>query len=176
MRMPDKLLRLVACVFMSVRCPSIHMCMCFSMRSDKILISRKIQPLVSTAFKPLLLRSKVTDIGSRVKGQSSLSTLYRCKCYTSWYHLGSLFPPPSKHHSGRVWSDSKGLLTFLGSLYKEVAKPTPGTLVYLFERQTARILFSSFQKHCVLNLECKILSQEPSDSFILYFNVTFHGK
>ena len=33
---------------------------------------------------------------------------------------------------------SKGLLTFLGSLYKEVAKTTSGTLVYLFERQTIR--------------------------------------
>ena len=32
----------------------------------------------------------------------------------------------------------KGLLTCLGSLYKEVAKTTPGTLVYRFERQTAR--------------------------------------
>ena len=32
----------------------------------------------------------------------------------------------------------KGLLTFLGSLYKEVAKTTSGTLVYRFERQTAR--------------------------------------
>ena len=31
----------------------------------------------------------------------------------------------------------KGLLTFLGSLYKEVAKTTSGTLVYRFERQTA---------------------------------------
>ena len=32
----------------------------------------------------------------------------------------------------------KGLLTFLASLYKEVAKTTSGTLVYRFERQTAR--------------------------------------
>ena len=32
----------------------------------------------------------------------------------------------------------KGLLTFLGSLYKEVTKTTSGTLVYRFERQTAR--------------------------------------
>ena len=69
----------------------------------------------------------------------------------------------------------KGLLTFLDSLYKEVAKITPGTLVYRFERQTARKK-SSFQKHCVLNLECTNLFQEPSDSFILYFNVIFHGK
>ena len=70
----------------------------------------------------------------------------------------------------------KGLLTFLGSLYKEVAKTTPGTLVYRFERQTARKKKKSFQKHCVLNLECRILSQERSNSFILYFNVIFHGK
>ena len=32
----------------------------------------------------------------------------------------------------------KGLLTSLGSLYKEVATTTLGTLVYRFERQTAR--------------------------------------
>ena len=32
----------------------------------------------------------------------------------------------------------KGLLTFLGSLHKQVAKTTSGTLVYRFERQTAR--------------------------------------
>ena len=32
----------------------------------------------------------------------------------------------------------KGLLTFLGSFYKKVVKTTPGTLVYRFERQTAR--------------------------------------
>ena len=32
----------------------------------------------------------------------------------------------------------KGLLTLLGSLNKEVAKTTSGTLVYRFERQTAR--------------------------------------
>ena len=75
-----------------------------------------------------------------------------------------------------VWFQ-KGLLTFLGSLYKEVAKTTRVTLVYRFESQTARKKsISSFQKHCVLNLECRILSQEPSDSFILYFNVIFHGK
>ena len=50
----------------------------------------------------------------------------------------------------------KGLLTFLGSLYKEVAKTTSGTLVYRFERQTARENISSFEKHCVLDLECRI--------------------
>ena len=70
----------------------------------------------------------------------------------------------------------EGLLTFLGSLYKEGAKTTPGTLVYLFERQRPEKNISSFQKHGVLNLECRILSQKPSDSFILHFNVIFHEK
>ena len=42
------------------------------------------------------------------------------------------------HHYGVV---PKGLSTFLGSLYKEVAKTTSGTLVYRFERQTARKRF-----------------------------------
>ena len=60
----------------------------------------------------------------------------------------------------------KGLLASLDSLYKEIPKTTSGTLVYLFERQTARELFSSFEKHCVLDLECRIVSQEPSDSCI----------
>ena len=69
----------------------------------------------------------------------------------------------------------KGLLTFLGSLYKEVTKTTSGTLVYRFKRQTARKI-SSFEKHSVLHLECRILSQEPSDSCILYLNIIFHGK
>ena len=68
----------------------------------------------------------------------------------------------------------KGLLFFLGSLYKEVAKTTSGTLVYRFERQTARRKISSFEKHYVLKFECRTLSQEPSDSCILYFNVIFH--
>ena len=54
----------------------------------------------------------------------------------------------------------KGLLTFLGSLYKEGTKTTSGTLVYRFGRQTTRKNISSFQKHCVINLECRILSQE----------------
>ena len=57
----------------------------------------------------------------------------------------------------------KGLLTFLGSLYKEGAKTTSGILVYRFERQTARKKKkkkSSLQKHCVPNLECRILSHE----------------
>ena len=35
---------------------------------------------------------------------------------------------------------------------------------------------SSFEKHCVLDLVKRVLSQEPSDSCILYFNVEFHGK
>ena len=52
----------------------------------------------------------------------------------------------------------KGLLTFLGSVYKDVAKTTSGTLVYRFERQTARKNISSFDKHCVLDLECRLLS------------------
>ena len=70
----------------------------------------------------------------------------------------------------------KGLLTFLGSLYKEVPKTTSRILVYPGERRTARKMFSSFEKHSILDLECRILSQEPPDSCILYFNVIFHGK
>ena len=36
---------------------------------------------------------------------------------------------------------AKGLLTFLGSLYKEVAKTTSEILVYVFERQNATKIF-----------------------------------
>ena len=67
------------------------------------------------------------------------------------------------------------LFTFLGSLQKKAAKTTSGTLVYRFQRQTTRQRKKkSFEKHCVLDLG--FLSQEPSDSCILYFNVIFHGK
>ena len=49
------------------------------------------------------------------------------------------------------------VLTFLGSLYKEVAKTASGTLVYRFERQTASKNISSFEKHDVFDLEYRIL-------------------
>ena len=47
----------------------------------------------------------------------------------------------------------EGLLTFLGSLYKEVSKTASGTLVYRLERQTARKKKknSSSEKHCLLD-------------------------
>ena len=48
-------------------------------------------------------------------------------------------------------------VNFLGSLYKEVAKTTFGNLVNCFERQTAPPKKnSSFEKHCVLDLEFRI--------------------
>ena len=78
-------------------------------------------------------------------------------------------------HKPCSWSGSKRVANFPWCLYKEVAKTTSGTLMYRFERQTAR-KNSSFEKHCVLDLDCRILSQEPSDCCILYFNVIFHGK
>ena len=65
-----------------------------------------------------------------------------------------------------VWSGSKRVVNFLGSLDKEVAKTTSGTLVYRFK-------ISSFEKHCVLDLECRIFSQKPSDNCILYFDIIF---
>ena len=46
-----------------------------------------------------------------------------------------------KFHHAPMGLVPKGLLTFLSSLYKEVAKTTPGTLVYRFERQTVRKVF-----------------------------------
>ena len=71
----------------------------------------------------------------------------------------------------------KRWLTFPGSFYKEVAKTTSGALVYRFERQTSKKnKFFLRKKHSVLELECRILSQESSDSCILYFDIIFHGK
>ena len=63
--------------------------------------------------------------------------------------------------------------------WKEVAKTTSGTSVYRFEktnRQKKKEKKSSFEKHCVFDLECRILYQKPSDSCVLYFNVIFHGE
>ena len=70
----------------------------------------------------------------------------------------------------------KGLLTFLGSLYKEVAKLLPELWCIASRDKPQEKMFSSFEKHCVLDLECRILSQEPSVSCVLFFNVMFHGK
>ena len=99
-----------------------------------------------------------------------------CSLATTWERRGwkpfTLTLQISENTYGVV---PKGLLTFLGSLYKEIAKTTSGSFVYRFERQTAR-KNASFEKHCVIDLECKILSQEPSDSCILYFNVIFRGR
>ena len=80
-----------------------------------------------------------------------------------------MFPVRSNKLYGVV---AKGLLTLFGSFYKEVAKTTPGTLVFRFERQTARkkVLPS---RNTVSSI--RMLSQEPSDSFIFYFNVILHG-
>ena len=47
----------------------------------------------------------------------------------------------------------KGFLTFLGSLYKEVAKLLPDFCVTLRETNRQKNV-SSFEKHRVLDLEC----------------------
>ena len=60
------------------------------------------------------------------------------------HYLMGFFP----HNSVLYTVVPKGLLTFLGSLYKEVLKTTLATLVYCFQRQTARKKISSFQKQC----------------------------
>ena len=79
------------------------------------------------------------------------------------WDLLSIFLKPEEgdiFYTTRLWSVSKGLLTFLGSLYKEVAKTTSGTLLYRLERQTTRNKnISSFEKRSVLYLECKILKK-----------------
>ena len=53
------------------------------------------------------------------------------------------------------------------SLYKGVAKTASGNLVSRFERQTARK--KSIQKHWFLDSECRTLSQEPSNNWIVVF-------
>ena len=83
------------------------------------------------------------------------------------------FCQSDKHRYGVV---QNGLLTFLGSLYKEVAKLLPEFWCIASRDKPPEKNISSFKKHCVLDLECRILSQEPSDRCILYCNVIFHGK
>ena len=70
----------------------------------------------------------------------------------------------------------KQLLAFPGSLYKEDVKTTSGTLVYRFERQTAWKKISSFKKRCVLDLERRILSQEPSAAFCILMSYFMESK
>ena len=55
------------------------------------------------------------------------------RSYVSWLEVDCLSPELSPY--GVV---PKGLLTFLGSLYIDVATTISGTLVYHFVRQTAR--------------------------------------
>ena len=75
-----------------------------------------------------------------------------------------------------LWSGAKRVVNFPCSLYKKGVKTTPGTWYIALRDKPPEKNISSFQKHFVLNLECRILFQVPSDSFILYFNVIFHGK
>ena len=72
----------------------------------------------------------------------------------------------------------KGLLTFLGSLHKGVAKLLPKVWCIASRDKPPEKKKSSFEKHCDLDLECRcrILSKEPSDGCILYSNVKFHEK
>ena len=69
----------------------------------------------------------------------------------------------------------KGSLTFLGSLLQRSRENYSRNFGLSF-RETNRQKKFLPSKNSVLNLECRILSQEPSDSCILYFNVTLHGK
>ena len=87
----------------------------------------------------------------------------------------SFFAPPD-FRSCLYGVVPKGLLALPGSLYKEVAKTTSGTLCVSLRETNRQNKKSSFEKHCILDLECRILSKEPSDSCILYFKVIFHGK
>ena len=61
------------------------------------------------------------------------------KCWSHRKLPSIRYGTPSKHHKlfASYGVVPKGLLTFLGSLYKEVSKTTPGILVYRFERKTA---------------------------------------
>ena len=64
----------------------------------------------------------------------------------------------------------------MGSLYKEVAKTTSGTLVYRFKRQTERKENFPSKNTESSTENVGFSSQEPSDGCILYFNVIFPGK
>ena len=97
----------------------------------------------------LITSSKVVCLGAHAPSLKLNTTERKQHVFRHFPHVyriyfcvvGILSPPPRPTlllgplACGVV---SKGLLTFLGSLYKEVAKTTSGTLVYRFEKQTAR--------------------------------------
>ena len=71
----------------------------------------------------------------------------------------------------------KGLLTLLGSLYKEVAKTTSATLVFRFERQTARKKIFLLSKNTVFSTyNIGFYLRNLQIASVCIFSVVFHGK
>ena len=79
-------------------------------------------------------------------------------------------------HLCSLWSDSKRVVNFpWSSLQRRCENYFLNFGVSLRETNSQKKK-SSFEKHCVINLECRILSQEPSDSCILYSNIILEYK
>ena len=104
--------------------------------SNRAHFLSKAQALLQFEAPAILIYSPVIlgSFGNVPQGVFSGVTLFliRCNVMACFVYL---FVCLSSCVYGVV---PKGLLTFLGSLYKEVAKTAPGTLVHRFERQTAR--------------------------------------
>ena len=102
-------------------------------RHTKLILEKKILPPLLPGFELATFRSRVRR--SHQQAISAPFLYYLVKLISALCHNCASIVPARIHTYVMV---PKGLLTFLGSLYKEVAKTTPGTLVYRFERQTAR--------------------------------------
>ena len=98
-------------------------------------------------YCPLSPETPPPPVGSHTiperRGQLAHSGFAGCRVNTKFPSLWPWFEPTTSHHEVGALPLSYGvvpkeLLTFLGSLYKEVSKTTSGTLVYRFDRQTAR--------------------------------------
>ena len=76
-----------------------------------------------------------------------------------------------------VWSGSKGFVNFpWQSLQRSRENYFRNFGILLRETNHQKKKKKSCENHCVLDLECRILSQEPSDSCILCFNAIFYEK
>ena len=87
----------------------------------------------------------------------------RCSTYSNY------------HDGGEEWFQKGCLLSLV--VFTKKSQKLPPELWCIASRDKPPAKKNFFlRKHCVHDSECKILSQEPSDSCILYFNVIFHGK
>ena len=94
-------------------------------------------------------------------------------CLPNFFHYTSSV---GKQLTIRPWSGSKRVVNFPWQSSQRSRETYLRNFGVSLRETNRQKKFYSFEKHCVLDLECRILSQEPSESCILYFNVIFHGK